>query len=83
MTRGGREFITPLTLQALSGHPVHLDLLDPAAEAAMGHIELGWADLVLIALPPPTSWRAWLRPRRRSADHPGAGHRRPVAWRRR
>lgn len=50
MTQAGREFITPLTLQALSGHPVHLDLLDPAAEAAMGHIELArWADLVLIA----------------------------------
>ncbi len=50
MTHGGREFITPLTLQALSGNPVHLDLLDPAAEAAMGHIELAkWADLVLIA----------------------------------
>lgn len=50
MTQGGREFITPLTLQALSGHPVHLNLLDPAAEAAMGHIELArWADLVLIA----------------------------------
>ncbi|WP_397377524.1 bifunctional phosphopantothenoylcysteine decarboxylase/phosphopantothenate--cysteine ligase CoaBC [Pseudomonas sp.] len=50
MTKGGREFITPLTLQALSGHPVHLDLLDPEAEAAMGHIELArWADLVLIA----------------------------------
>jgi phosphopantothenoylcysteine decarboxylase/phosphopantothenate--cysteine ligase len=50
MTRAGREFITPMTLQALSGHPVHLDLLDPAAEAAMGHIELArWADLVLIA----------------------------------
>ena len=50
MTQGGREFITPLTLQALSGHPVHLDLLDAAAEAAMGHIELArWADLVLIA----------------------------------
>ena len=50
MTRGGSEFITPLTMQALSGHPVHLDLLDPAAEAAMGHIELAkWADLVLIA----------------------------------
>lgn len=50
MTRGGREFITPMTLQALSGHPVHLDLLDPAAEAAMGHIELArWADLVLVA----------------------------------
>ncbi|CAE6951605.1 fused 4'-phosphopantothenoylcysteine decarboxylase and phosphopantothenoylcysteine synthetase [Pseudomonas marincola] len=50
MTHGGREFITPLTLQALSGNPVHMDLLDPAAEAAMGHIELArWADLVLIA----------------------------------
>ncbi len=50
MTAGAREFITPLTLQALSGHPVHTDLLDPAAEAAMGHIELArWADLVLIA----------------------------------
>ncbi|WP_304639269.1 bifunctional phosphopantothenoylcysteine decarboxylase/phosphopantothenate--cysteine ligase CoaBC [Pseudomonas sp.] len=50
MTQAAREFITPLTLQALSGHPVHGDLLDPAAEAAMGHIELArWADLVLIA----------------------------------
>ena len=50
MTRGAREFITPLTLQALSGNPVHVDLLDPNAEAAMGHIELArWADLVLIA----------------------------------
>ncbi|WP_374287166.1 bifunctional phosphopantothenoylcysteine decarboxylase/phosphopantothenate--cysteine ligase CoaBC [Pseudomonas fluvialis] len=50
MTRAGCEFITPLTLQALSGHPVGLDLLDPAAEAAMGHIELArWGDLVLIA----------------------------------
>ncbi len=37
-------------MQALSGHPVHLDLLDPAAEAAMGHIELArWADLILVA----------------------------------
>lgn len=50
MTRAAYEFITPLTLQALSGNPVHGDLLDPAAEAAMGHIELArWADLVLIA----------------------------------
>ncbi|MEH6492026.1 bifunctional phosphopantothenoylcysteine decarboxylase/phosphopantothenate--cysteine ligase CoaBC [Halopseudomonas sp.] len=50
MTQAAREFITPLTLQALSGHPVHGDLLDPEAEAAMGHIELArWADLVLIA----------------------------------
>lgn len=50
MTHAAQEFITPLTLQALSGHPVHTSLLDPAAEAAMGHIELArWADLVLIA----------------------------------
>ncbi len=50
MTRGAREFITPLTLQALSGNPVHVDLLDTKAEAGMGHIELArWADLVLIA----------------------------------
>ena len=50
MTKAAQEFITPLTLQALSGNPVHTDLLDPAAEAAMGHIELArWADIVLIA----------------------------------
>lgn len=50
MTAAAQQFITPLTLQALSGHPVHTDLLDPAAEAAMGHIELArWADLVLVA----------------------------------
>jgi len=50
MTAAAQEFITPLTLQALSGNPVHTSLLDPAAEAAMGHIELArWADLILIA----------------------------------
>ncbi|MGL4473761.1 MAG: bifunctional phosphopantothenoylcysteine decarboxylase/phosphopantothenate--cysteine ligase CoaBC [Shewanella sp.] len=50
MSQGAKEFITPLTLQALSGHPVASDLLDPAAEAAMGHIELArWADLMIIA----------------------------------
>lgn len=50
MTDAACEFITPLTLQALSGNPVHRQLLDPSAEAAMGHIELArWADLVLIA----------------------------------
>lgn len=50
MTRGACEFITPMTLQALTGQPVHTELLDPAAEAAMGHIELArWADLVLVA----------------------------------
>ncbi len=50
MTKGAQEFITPLTLQALSGNPVHTDLLDPEAEAAMGHIELArWADVILVA----------------------------------
>lgn len=50
MTASAGEFITPLTFQALSGRPVRTDLWDPAAEAAMGHIELArWANLVLIA----------------------------------
>lgn len=50
MTEGAKEFITPLTLQALSGNPVHHSLLDPEAEAGMGHIELAkWADLILVA----------------------------------
>jgi phosphopantothenoylcysteine decarboxylase / phosphopantothenate---cysteine ligase len=50
MTPSAEEFIRPLTLQALSGHPVHTGLLDPDAEAGMGHIELArWADLLLIA----------------------------------
>lgn len=50
MTRGATEFITPLTMQAVSGNPVHLHLLDPQAEAGMGHIELArWADAVLVA----------------------------------
>lgn len=50
MTPAACEFITPLTLQALSGHPVNTTLLDPAAEAGMGHIELArWADHILIA----------------------------------
>ncbi|PXA69732.1 MULTISPECIES: bifunctional phosphopantothenoylcysteine decarboxylase/phosphopantothenate--cysteine ligase CoaBC [Vibrio] len=50
MTHAAKEFITPLTMQAVSGHPVADSLLDPAAEASMGHIELAkWADLVLLA----------------------------------
>ena len=50
MTPSATEFITPLTLQALSGNRVHLDLLDAEAEAGMGHIELArWADLIVIA----------------------------------
>ena len=50
MTSGAQAFITPLTLQALSGHPVHTELLDEEAEKGMGHIELArWADLLIIA----------------------------------
>ncbi|MCL4162126.1 UNVERIFIED_CONTAM: hypothetical protein GTU68_019626, partial [Idotea baltica] len=50
MTTGAQQFITPLTLQALSGNPVHTELLNPEAEAGMGHIELArWADLIIIA----------------------------------
>lgn len=50
MTSGATEFITPLTLQALCGHPVHQHLLNPQAEAGMGHIQLArWADLLIIA----------------------------------
>jgi len=50
MTAGARQFITPLTFQALTGRPVRTDLWDEAAEAAMGHIELArWADRVLVA----------------------------------
>lgn len=50
MTAAGQEFITPLTMQALSGNPVHTTLLDSEAEAGMGHIELArWADLILVA----------------------------------
>ncbi|MGI9251553.1 MAG: bifunctional phosphopantothenoylcysteine decarboxylase/phosphopantothenate--cysteine ligase CoaBC [Pseudohongiellaceae bacterium] len=50
MTPAATEFITPLTMQALSGNRVHLELLDAEAEAGMGHIELArWADLVIVA----------------------------------
>ena len=41
MTHGAQAFITPLTFQALSGNPVHTELLDPEAEAGMGHIRVG------------------------------------------
>lgn len=50
MTAAATAFITPLTLQALSGHPVRQKLMDPEAEAAMSHIELArWADAILVA----------------------------------
>lgn len=50
MTRGACEFITPLTMQALSGREVHTELLDHTAESGMSHIELArWCDVVLVA----------------------------------
>jgi phosphopantothenoylcysteine decarboxylase / phosphopantothenate---cysteine ligase len=50
MTEGAQHFVAPLTFQALSGRPVRADLWDPAAEAAMGHIELArWTDRIVVA----------------------------------
>jgi phosphopantothenoylcysteine decarboxylase/phosphopantothenate--cysteine ligase len=50
MTQSATQFISPLTFQALSGYPVHVDLLDANTESAMSHISLArWADVLLIA----------------------------------
>ncbi len=50
MTPAATAFVAPLTFQAVSGRPVHTELLDANAEAGMGHIELArWADLILVA----------------------------------
>ena len=50
LTPAAAAFVTPLTLQAVSGRPVHQELLSAEAESGMGHIELArWADLILIA----------------------------------
>ena len=50
LTEGAKAFVTEMTLQAVSGHPVRSTLLDPSAELGMGHIELAkWADLIIIA----------------------------------
>ncbi|MBW3141232.1 bifunctional phosphopantothenoylcysteine decarboxylase/phosphopantothenate--cysteine ligase CoaBC [Ferrimonas balearica] len=50
LTKGAKAFVTPMSLQAVSGHPVVDDILDPATESAMGHIDLArWADAVIIA----------------------------------
>ena len=50
MTRGACEFVSPLTFQALSGRPVHTELLDHDSESGMGHISLArWCDLVVVA----------------------------------
>ena len=50
LTPAAEAFVTPLTLQAISGNAVSTSLLDPQAELAMGHIELAkWAELIVIA----------------------------------
>ncbi len=50
LTAGGARFVTPLTFQAVSGHPVRGSLFDEQAEAAMGHIELArWANAIVVA----------------------------------
>jgi phosphopantothenoylcysteine decarboxylase / phosphopantothenate---cysteine ligase len=50
MTAAAKQFVTPITFQAVSGRPVRSELWDEAAEGAMGHIELArWADLILVA----------------------------------
>lgn len=50
LTEGGKAFVTEMTLQAISGHPVRTTLLDPSAELGMGHIELAkWADVIVVA----------------------------------
>lgn len=50
MTAGAQRFVTPTTFQAVAGREVRAELWDPAAEAAMGHIELArWAELILLA----------------------------------
>lgn len=50
MSPSAENFVTPLTLQALSGYPVRTELMDLASEAAMGHIDLArWSDMILIA----------------------------------
>jgi phosphopantothenoylcysteine decarboxylase/phosphopantothenate--cysteine ligase len=49
-TRAAEEFVTPLSLQAVSGHPIRREVFDAEAEAGMDHIALArWADAVLVA----------------------------------
>ena len=50
MTQSAKEFVAPLSLQAVSGNQIHYSLLDEEAELGMSHIELAkWADVILIA----------------------------------
>jgi phosphopantothenoylcysteine decarboxylase/phosphopantothenate--cysteine ligase len=50
LTAAGREFVTPLSVGALAGEPVHTDLFDPKSEFDVGHIRLSReADLIVVA----------------------------------
>ncbi len=50
MTEAAQKFVSPLTFQALSGHPVVANLFDPEGEASFGHLHLArWADLFVVA----------------------------------
>ena len=72
LTAAGAEFITPMSLAALTGQPVRQDLFLPDDETAMGHIELSrWADLVVVA--PATPWSVRTRARWPAASSARAG----------
>jgi|SRR5215217_7087907 len=50
MTESARQFVTPLTFQALSGHPVLTDYFDPSQEGNFGHLDLArWAEAFVVA----------------------------------
>jgi phosphopantothenoylcysteine decarboxylase/phosphopantothenate--cysteine ligase len=50
MTHAAQAFVTPLTLQSLSGHPVLTEPFDAASEAGFGHLALArWAELFVVA----------------------------------
>ena len=73
MTEAAQAFVTPLTFQALSGHPVGTELLDTTAEAEIGHIELADAvDGIIVAPATANLCPAWRRARRRPAVSGGS-----------
>jgi phosphopantothenoylcysteine decarboxylase/phosphopantothenate--cysteine ligase len=50
MTPAAQAFVTPLTLQSLSGHPVLTEAFDAASDAGFGHLALArWAELFVVA----------------------------------
>jgi phosphopantothenoylcysteine decarboxylase/phosphopantothenate--cysteine ligase len=61
MTRNATRFVGPLTFQALTGHPVLVDLLDPAADRSYGHLELARAADLLVVVPATADLLARLR----------------------